>query len=102
MSVRFWSFAPIAVALLLLADHAPAPLLAQGQDAGLTGTVTSAEEGAMEGVLVSVKKTGSKVTTTVVSDREGRYRVPRARLEPGTYAVGIRAIGYDLASSPTA
>jgi hypothetical protein len=103
MPVRLWSLVPTAVALLLLAGHAPAPVLAQGQtaDAGLTGTVTSAEEGAMEGVLVSVKKAGSKVTTTVVSDREGRYRVPRARLEPATYAVGIRAIGYDLASSAT-
>ena len=34
---------------------------AQTQDA-LTGQITSAEEGAMEGVLVSAKKTGCTIT----------------------------------------
>ena len=34
----------------------------------LTGQVTSAEEGAMEGVLVSTKKSGSTITTTVFTD----------------------------------
>jgi streptogramin lyase len=104
LALRPWSLALAALAFGLLVRHPPAPLLAQAQsaDAGLTGTVTSSEEGAMEGVLVSVKRTGSKVTTTVVSDRDGRYRITRARLEAGSYAIGIRAIGYDLASSPTA
>ena len=55
----------------------------------------------MEGVLVSAKKAGSTVTTTVVSDQQGRYRFPRARLEPGEYAVRIRAIGYDLRAPRT-
>ena len=36
--------------------------------AALQGTVTSAQEGAMEGVLVSAKKADSTVTVTVVSD----------------------------------
>ena len=62
----------------------------------LAGTVTSAEEGAMEGVLVSAKKTGSNMTITVVSDAQGRYRFPASKLEPGQYAIRIRAIGYDL------
>ena len=34
----------------------------------LSGKVSSAEEGLMEGVLVSAKKEGSTVTTTVVSN----------------------------------
>src|SRR5216683_3218761 len=62
----------------------------------LTGQVTSAEEGPMEGVLVSAKKAGSTITITVVSDERGRYRFPRAKLEPGQYALRIRAVGYDL------
>jgi virginiamycin B lyase len=66
----------------------------------LTGQVTSAEEGAMEGVLVSAKKTGSTISVTVVSDEQGRYRFPAGRLEPGHYALRIRAGGYDL-DSPT-
>jgi len=101
MHVMRWLLAT-AVALGFVTQTARPPLLAQSQapDA-LIGQVSSSEEGPMEGVLVSVKQTGSTKTTTVVSDREGRYRFPRARLEPGTYAVSIRAIGYDLDSAST-
>jgi virginiamycin B lyase len=62
----------------------------------LTGQVSSAEEGAMEGVLVSAKKAGSTVTITVVSDEKGRYNFPSSKLEPGPYSLRIRAAGYDL------
>ena len=44
----------------------------------LGGQVTSAEEGAMEGVLVSAKRAGSNMTITVVSDEKGRYSFPAA------------------------
>src|SRR4029077_16590844 len=64
--------------------------------AALAGKVSSAEEGAMEGVLVSAKRAGSTITITVVSDRDGRYSFPSAKLEPGRYAIRIRAVGYDL------
>ena len=50
----------------------------------------------MEGVLVSAKKDGSSITTTVVSDQQGAYSFPSARLEPGKYTISIRAIGYRL------
>lgn len=56
----------------------------------------------MEGVLVSARKAGSTITTTVVSDRQGRFRFPRARLEPGKYALRISATGYDLDGSTSA
>ena len=64
--------------------------------AALTGVVSSAEEGPMEGVLVSAKKTGSTITVTVVSDPQGRYRFPVSKLDAGQYALRIRAAGYDL------
>jgi streptogramin lyase len=67
--------------------------------AALTGTVASAEEGAMEGVLVSAKRAGSTLTLTVVSNAQGRYSFPAGKLEPGRYAIGIRAVGYDLEAS---
>jgi len=70
--------------------------------AALSGTVSSAEEGGMEGVLVSAKKAGSNMTITVVSDAQGRYRFPAAKLEPGQYRISIRAIGYDLDGRATA
>ena len=62
----------------------------------LGGQVKSADDGAMEGVLVSVKADGSTITTTVVSDDQGRYRFPAARLVPGHYTLRVRAVGYDL------
>ena len=62
----------------------------------LTGKVTSEEEGAMEGVIVSAKREGSMMSVAVVSDVQGQYSFPKDRLESGTYAVSIRAVGYDL------
>ena len=61
----------------------------------LSGKVT-AGQAALEGVLVSAKRDGSTVTVTVVSDKDGRYSFPAARLEPGQYSLRIRAAGYDL------
>ena len=50
----------------------------------------------MEGVLVSAKKAGSTITTTVFTDEKGRYQFPASRLESGHYMIRIRATGYDL------
>ena len=100
MRSRFWLCVPVMFGAVVLALTPGRPLRAQAPDSvALTGQVTSAEEGAMEGVLVSVKKTGAPITITVVSDRQGRYRFPQSRLEPGAYAVRIRATGYDLQSA---
>ena len=54
-----------AFIVLTLAQPGSSAGPAQAQPASaLTGQVTSAEEGPMEGVLVSVKKPGSSITTT--------------------------------------
>jgi virginiamycin B lyase len=87
--------ATAAIALIVSA----APGRAQS---ALTGTVTSAEEGAMEGVLVTAKRDGWTVAITVVTDAQGHYGFPAARLEPGHYTLRIRAVGYDLDGKPTA
>src|SRR6202035_4502268 len=70
--------------------------------AALTGQVSSAEEGNMEGVVVSAKKVGSTVMVSVTTDAQGRYAFPDGRLEPGQYALAIRAVGYDIAAQTTA
>ena len=62
----------------------------------LTGRVSSAEEGAMEGVVVSAKKAGSMVTVSVVSDERGRFAFPSSKLGSGSYSLKIRATGYEL------
>ena len=68
---------------------------AAASDVALTGKVTSAKEGALEGVLVSARKAGSTITITVVSDADGRYGFPRGKLEPGKYDITVRAAGYE-------
>ena len=62
----------------------------------LTGKVTSQAEGAMEGVIVGAKKAGSTIATWVVSNAQGQYTFPRDRMEPGKYAISVRAVGYEL------
>ena len=90
------AFTTVAVATLLIVFTVNA-LRAQSREAvALAGQVTSSEEGAMEGVLVSAKRPGSTITVTVVTDQTGRYRFPATRLEVGQYALRTRAVGYDL------
>jgi len=62
----------------------------------LTGVVSSAAEGPMEGVVVSARASGSTITTSVVTDERGRYSFPTSHLGPGTYALSMRAAGYVL------
>ncbi|MFZ3239008.1 MAG: carboxypeptidase-like regulatory domain-containing protein, partial [Pseudolabrys sp.] len=71
------------------------PVRAQAPMA-LTGQVSSAADGAMEGVVVSVKREGSTVTISVVSDSTGKFGFPASKLAPGRYSLAIRAVGYDL------
>ena len=68
----------------------------------LTGKVTSAKEGAMEGVVVSAKRAGGTITVSVITDATGTYSFPTSRLEPGEYTLGARAVGYDLDGPGTA
>ena len=82
---------------LLLLVFAFVPIMAAAQSVALSGVVSSAEEGNMEGVLVNARRAGSNMTVTVVTDDKGRYQFPASKLEPGKYALSIRAVGYDLA-----
>lgn len=103
MHARSWMLAPAALLLAAATlDLSPATLAQSQPQPALTGVVSSPDEPVMEGVLVTVKQVGSKRATTVVTGSDGRYAFPRARLEPGDYAVSIRAVGYDLASEPKA
>jgi len=61
----------VAAGLALAASPAAAqPAVA------LAGRVTSAEDGVMEGVVVSAKKAGASVRISVVSDAQGRFSFP--------------------------
>jgi virginiamycin B lyase len=62
----------------------------------LAGEVASADEGPMEGVLVSARKANSPITVTIVTDAHGRFAFPPGKLAPGDYSLRIRAVGYTL------
>jgi streptogramin lyase len=93
----------IAVVVVLVGFHATLASLRAEAPASiaLAGQISSAEEGRMEGVLVSAKKAGSTVAITVVSDDQGRFQFPAAKMPPGQYTLRIRAVGYDLESPGT-
>ena len=97
MRVRNILLLGTAVALALVITAGPCFVEAKAQSAaGLTGQVSSAEEGPMEGVVVSARKGDSTVTVSVVTDRQGHFSFPASRLEPGHYTLKARAVGYDL------
>jgi streptogramin lyase len=73
-----------------------AGLQAQSPAAALSGVVSSPAEGAMEGVVVNARRVGANFTVSVVSDAQGQYSFPRTHLEPGTYTLTTRAVGFDL------
>jgi streptogramin lyase len=87
--------------LLALPIAGGQPAMAQNHgSAALTGTVSSPEEGKMEGVVVSAKQPGSTIMVSVSTNAQGQYSFPQDRLAPGAYDITIRAVGYTL--KPTA
>ena len=94
---RFVLTAAAALAAILL-EVPLAPVLAHAQTppSALTGQVTSAEEGSMEGVVISAREDGSTVSISVVTNAQGRFAFPAERLESGHYTLKARAAGYEL------
>ena len=89
------SLTVLAGALIALASQrelAPHPQA----EVAVTGQVTSAAEGSMEGVVVTAKREGSTIAVSVISNAQGRYHFPEGRLEAGRHTLSIRAVGYDL------
>jgi virginiamycin B lyase len=89
--------ATASVSLLALSIAGSAAAMAQSHGpAALTGTVSSTEEGKMEGVVVSAKQPGSTIMVSVSTNAQGQYSFPQDRLAQGSYDITIRAIGYTL------
>jgi virginiamycin B lyase len=60
--------------------------------ATITGTVSRADGAPFQGAFVEAQNAKTKITVIVLSDSQGRYRVPD--LGAGDYRVQIRAVGY--------
>src|SRR5262249_36990403 len=93
-AMRSWM--PLAAVGLALATQLPCAAAEQLEPTALTGLVGSADQPSMEGVLVSARKSGSSITVTVVSDKDGRFSFPASKIKPGEYSLAIRAVGYEL------
>src|SRR5262245_39532031 len=94
--MRFASVSVVALVVLAAAAVVSTPTLVAQSGTALTGVVSSKEEGKMEGVVVNARREGATFTVSVVSDDQGKYRFPRTHLEPGTYTLTVRAVGYEL------
>lgn len=70
--------------------------------AALSGSVSSAAEGPMEGVVVIARPEAGTRLVAVTSDAEGSFAFPADRLPSGAYRIDVRAAGYLLAgTAPT-
>ena len=67
---------------------------AQSADLTLSGAITAQSGRKLEGVTVSAKREGSTITTSVYSDRAGRYFFPP--LPEGKYRVWAQALGFEI------
>jgi len=88
-----WSrvFGLLAALLYLGVSAAQAASLSS---AGLMGTVKSSDGKPLEGVPVSAKAQGSKITTSVYTNQNGEYYFPL--LPDGQYRIWAQAVGFEL------
>lgn len=96
--VRILGVLAVAFAIGVVVDVAGALRAAQPAPVALTGRVSSAAEGMMEGVVVIARRPGSPISVAVITDGQGRYRFPASHLPAGAYGLQIRATGYDLSA----
>jgi len=78
------------VAISPAAQSARAPAVIQG-------TVKSADGSPMEGVVISARAADKSFTTSVFSDRQGKYAFPP--LDSGQYKVWAQAVGFEAGRS---
>jgi virginiamycin B lyase len=70
----------------------PAAPEERGATAACTGTVADMAHHPLKSALVSAQRTGSGETTIVISDADGRFRIPQ--LAPGRYEISVNKPGF--------
>src|SRR2546428_10872143 len=60
--------------------------------AEVTGTVKGPDGAPFEGAFVQARNAKTKITVSVLSRKDGQYRIPN--LPAGEYELRIRAVGY--------
>src|SRR5579875_1624600 len=82
-----WSIAVVAVGLA-----GSAHLFGQAGTASVSGRVTDTSGAAIPAATVTVKNTGTSVSSTTVTDGEGRYTVPDLGI--GSYEIQVSKTGF--------
>src|SRR4029077_13060130 len=77
-------FAGLLVALLFLPTFCHA--------ATVSGSVKSPDGTPFRGAFVQAQNTGTRVLVSVLTDKDGRYRIEN--LPAGKYQVQVKAVGY--------
>lgn len=88
----------LALSVLFLVGLSDMRLAAQGTTGTILGTVTDASGGTIPEATVTLTNTGTNATQTVMSDAQGRYRVPD--LPVGQYQVDTKKNGFDSVIHP--
>jgi hypothetical protein len=82
------SFCAVTLAILLLCS----PLLGQGTEGNITGTVTAQDGTSLPNAKVTITNEGTNISRSVISNTKGDYVA--ADLNPGTYTVKVEATGF--------
>jgi virginiamycin B lyase len=69
-----------------------APLAHVTPAATISGTVKGPDGGPFEGAFVGAQNSKTRITVSVLSDKQGHYLIPN--LAAGDYEIRIRAVGY--------
>ena len=67
--------------------------------ATVSGTVKGPDGAPFEGAFVQAQNSATRITVSVLSDRQGHFQVPD--LPAGDYTLRIKAVGYKADSQPT-
>lgn len=81
---RFWSVLGLTIFCAALAYGA--------SDASVSGVVKDPSGAPFRGAFVRAQNVQTKISVNVMSDGQGRYRIPN--LAPGEYQVRVTAVGY--------
>jgi outer membrane receptor protein involved in Fe transport len=82
----------LSIAVVALALVGSANLFGQAGTASLSGRVTDTSGAAIPAATVAVKNIGTSISSTTVSDGEGRYTVPD--LPIGSYEIQVSKTGF--------
>ncbi len=78
--------------MMLAAVAAGCAPVALAHAASVTGMVTSPDGQAFRGAFVQAENQQTKILVSVLSDNQGRYRIPN--LPAGDYRIQLRAPGF--------